>query len=319
MKINIKILQTIGVVLVSSSLIAGGFIWFARTTRAQELLPAYQYETAEQSIDPILEPNQPGFLIVKLRNIGAEAWPTKELYLSSIYFDGTDGRSSSFATSAWIDQARILIDSSMNDKESIRPRGVVTFNIPIQAVTRKALYQEYFKLHLGSTIMTGPVIKWIIQVGNELSYQDTMGKQIKIWLSDQRLWAIENNVVILDTPISSGKAGYATSKGKYKILTHIDTAYSSKYHLFMDNWMALSSERWGFTGMGLHSLPHWKVKPGNRVEGEIKDGRLYTNGKLYEDYTHLGKPMSHGCIRVGIEVGKTLYDWAPNGTPVTIA
>ena len=319
MKINIKIPQTIGVILVSSSLIAGGFIWFARTARAQELLPDYQYEIVEQSVDPILEPNQPGFLIVKLRNIGAEAWPTYQLYLSSIYFDGTDGRPSSFATSVWIDQARILIDSSINDKENIRSRNVVTFNIPIQAVTRKALYQEYFKLHLGPMTMSGPMIKWIVQVGNELSYQNVMGKQIQLWLSDQRLWAIENNVVILDTPISSGKSGYNTPKGKYKIIAHIDTAYSSKYHLFMDNWMALANEQWGFLGYGLHALPHWKVKQGNRVEGEIKDGRLYTNGKLYEDYTHLGKPMSHGCVRVGIEPAKILYSWAPNGTPVIIS
>jgi hypothetical protein len=317
-KINIKIFQTIGVVVMSSCLIAGGFIFFAQTTRAQELLPSYQYEIVEQSADPILEPNQPGFLTLKLKNIGSEPWPLYQLYLSSIYFDGTPDHKSPFATSVWIDQNRILAGSSV-DQDSIRPRGTITFNIPIQTVTRKALYQESFKLHLGTTVITGPTIKWLLQVGNELSYQDAMGKQIYIWLSDQRLWVVENNVVMLDTPISSGKSGYNTPKGKFKILNHIDTAYSSKYSLFMDNWMALYNREYGFIGYGLHALPHWKVKQGKRIEGEVVDGRLYTNGKLYEDYMHLGKPMSHGCVRVGIEASKVLYDWAPNNTLVTIA
>ena len=83
--------------------------------------------------------------------------------------------------------------------------------------------------------------------------------------------------------------------------------------------MALKRGKYGFTGYGLHALPYWKVRPGNRIEGEVKDGRLYTNGKLYEDYAHLGKPMSHGCVRLGIAASKVLYDWATNGTPVTIA
>ena len=83
--------------------------------------------------------------------------------------------------------------------------------------------------------------------------------------------------------------------------------------------MALYTKERGFFGYGLHALPHWKVSQGNRVEGEIVNGRLYTQGKLYEDYAHLGKPMSHGCVRVGIEASQALYDWAPNNTPVTIA
>lgn len=317
-KINSKILRILGIVLISASLMAGGLIFFTKITRAQELIPPYQYEIIEKSIDPILEPSQPGMLTIKLRNTGTEAWPAYQLYLNSVFFNGSNDRPSYFATSNWIDKTTVLFDNPEN-QETIRPRGVVTFTIPIQAVTRKAIYQEGFKLHIGQTIAPGDPIKWLIQVGNELSYQSIAGKQIQMWLADQRLWAIENNVVILDTPISSGKPGYNTPKGKYKILNHIPTAYSNKYHLFMDNWMALSSERWGFTGMGLHSLPHVKVKQGNRVEGEIKNGRLYTNGKLYEAYTHLGRPVSHGCVRVGIEVGKILYDWAPNGTPVTVA
>lgn len=311
-----KILPTIGVALLTFSLLAGGFIFYTKTTQAQELIPAYQYDIVSQSENPVIAPNQPGFLIAKLKNTGTAGWPTNQLYLASIYFDGTGTKTSSFATTAWIDQTKILADSA---KETIQPNQAITFYIPIQTPVRPALYQEIFQFYIGSITATGANIKWLIQVGDELSYQADMGKQIRIWLTEQRLWAVENGVVILDTPISSGKSGYNTPKGNFKILNHIATAYSSKYSLFMDNWMALYNKAYGFTGMGLHALPHWKVRQGNRMEGEVKDGRLYTNGKLYEDYAHLGKPMSHGCIRVGIEASKVLYDWTPNNTPVIIA
>lgn len=317
-KINIKIIQTIGLVILTSSLLAGGFIFYTKISQAQELLPPYRYELISKSQDPILEPGQAGLLVVTIKNTGTETWPSDQLSLTSIYFDGTSNRPSPFATAAWTEQTKILPGVSAQ-QTSIRPQETANFYIPIQAVQRQAIYQEIFHPYLGTNSIAGDDISWLVQVGNKLSYQSAAGKQIKIWLSDQRLWAIENNVVILDTPISSGKAGYATSKGEYTIFNHKELAYSSQYKLWMDYWMALKSNKYGVTGYGLHRLPYWKVKPGNRVEGEIKNGRLYTQGKLYEDYEHLGKPMSHGCVRQGIDPARILYEWAPNGTPVTIA
>jgi len=152
-----------------------------------------------------------------------------------------------------------------------------------------------------------------------LSYQSAEGKQIQIWLKDQRIWAIENNVVIMDTPISSGKPGYNTPKGKYKILNHITTAYSSPYKLWMDNWMALYTKERGFVGYGLHALPYWKTRQTKYASGTIVDGRLYQDNKVYEDVNHLGETMSHGCVRLGIYESKLLYDWTPNKTDVTIS
>ena len=159
----------------------------------------------------------------------------------------------------------------------------------------------------------------MIQVGNVLNHQIAEGKQIKIWIDEQRLWMIEDNVVILDIPVSTGKAGYSTPKGMFKILNHIDVAYSAEYKLYMDNWMALSSVKYGYRGYGLHRLPYWKVNPAKYTEGQVLDGRLYTEGKLYEDYAHLGEKRSHGCIRLGLEASQVLYDWADNGTLVEIA
>ena len=318
MKINTKILQTIGVVVLSSSLIAGGLIFFAKTTKAQENLPAFQYDIVEQSSAPLLVPNQAGWLTVTLRNTGGAEWPIYQMYLTSIFFEGTAGRQSSFATTDWVDKTTILLSDPEN-KQIIKPQGMATFTIPLQAPAKSALYQEGFQLYIGDQSAKGETIKWIVQVGSQLSYQSAEGKQIQIWLDEQRLWAIENNVVILDTPISSGKPGYATPKGNFKILNHMNVAYSSEYHLWMDNWMALYNRQRGFIGYGLHALPYWKTRQTKYASGTIVDGRLYQNGKVYEDVKHLGETMSHGCVRLGIDVSKMLYDWAPNDTPVTIS
>jgi lipoprotein-anchoring transpeptidase ErfK/SrfK len=52
-------------------------------------------------------------------------------------------------------------------------------------------------------------------------------------------------------------------------------------------------------GAGLHELPEW---PNGKKEGA----------------NHLGTPVSHGCVRVGIGVAKKLYDWTPVGTKVVV-
>jgi len=59
-------------------------------------------------------------------------------------------------------------------------------------------------------------------------------------------------------------------------------------------WMQFSK-----SGMGLHELPEW---PNGKKEGE----------------DHLGTPASGGCVRLGVGPAKSLYDWTPVGTPVSI-
>jgi len=316
-KINTKILSIVGITFLVIGLLAGGFIFYVKTSHAQTPLLPYQYDIIVQSQDPILQPNQSGLLVINLRNTGSEAWSTDQLFLNSIYTDGTNNRPNQFATDTWIDQTKLSALLS-NNQALINPGNTITFYIPIKSPNLPALYQEIFQPYLGSIAIIGNPIKWLMQVGDQLNYQQTTGKQIKIWLSEQRIWAMENGIVVLNVPISSGRPGYRTPKGNYTIMNHIDTAYSSPYRLWMDYWMALKSDTYGFVGYGLHRLPYWRVKPGNRTEGEIIDGRLYTEGKLYEDYEHLGTPMSHGCMRLGIDSSRILYYWTPNGTPVNI-
>ncbi|MDD3711761.1 MAG: L,D-transpeptidase [Patescibacteria group bacterium] len=119
-------------------------------------------------------------------------------------------------------------------------------------------------------------------------------KNIKIDISkNQRLYYYLGDTEIGSFPISAGKATTPTPKGNFKIINKHLKAWSS-YGLWMPYWMGL-----GTGSFGLHELPIW---PSGYREGE----------------SHLGIPVSHGCIRLGIGPAKFLYDWANIGTSVLI-
>lgn len=119
-------------------------------------------------------------------------------------------------------------------------------------------------------------------------------KSLLIDLSDQRLYQKIDDVIVGTFVVSSGKARTPTPVGTFKIETKSPKAWSGSAKLWMPYWMGF--KRWTY---GIHELPEW---PGGKKEGK----------------EHLGIPVSHGCVRVGEVVAKTLYEWTPIGTPVTI-
>jgi len=315
-----KISKILGLSGLGLSLVAGLFVYQTSAADIATDKPDYLYKIVAQSPDPTINPHDPGWLRVTLKNMGDMSWPTESLRLGSMFFDGGADRESQLATSEWLNSNRVAPDTDQHQTE-VRPQGRISFNVPIQAPAKVGVYLESFRLVLdGTGWVDGPLIEWQVQVGHseDIRYQSTDAKQITISLHDQRLWAIENGVIILNTSISSGAAGYDTPKGTFTIMNHIDTAYSAPYQLYMDNWMAITSPTTGYRGYGLHSLPYWNFSGRGWAEGEVRNGRLYTQGKLYEDFTHLGEKRSHGCVRLGINAAKSLSDWAENGTTVEI-
>lgn len=119
-------------------------------------------------------------------------------------------------------------------------------------------------------------------------------KAIRVKLSTQKLSQILGGVTIAEFPISSGKAALPTPTGTFHILNKQRKAWSHAAKLWMPYWMAFDTR-----GHGLHELPEW---PNGKKEG--KD--------------HLGRPVSHGCVRMGEGVAKMLYEWTPLGTTLTI-
>lgn len=131
-----------------------------------------------------------------------------------------------------------------------------------------------------------------------LAQRGAGSKRIDIDISEQVMRLYEGSVQVGEHRVSTGTWSMPTPIGTFQVRNHISTAYSKRYALYMDWWMAITPDG----AYGLHSLPYWKTK----------------NGIIYEGRDHIGKRVSHGCVRQLPAESKALYDWAPNGTSVTV-
>ena len=119
-------------------------------------------------------------------------------------------------------------------------------------------------------------------------------KRIEINLKEQRLAYFLGSVEMGKFPVSSGKKSTPTPKGTYEVGNKSQKAWSRAYGLWMPYWLGFKGQKFG-----IHELPIWQS--GYR-----------------EGASHLGTPVSHGCVRLGIGPAKTVYDFAAVGTKVKI-
>ena len=125
--------------------------------------------------------------------------------------------------------------------------------------------------------------------------QRISGKYIDINLKSQVMTIFEDGSLVDAFVVSSGLAGMDTPKGEYTIHNKALRPWSKRYLLYMPYWMAITPDG----KYGIHELPEW---PGGYKEGA----------------NHLGRPVSHGCVRLGVGAAKTVYEWAPEGTTVIV-
>jgi LysM repeat protein len=123
------------------------------------------------------------------------------------------------------------------------------------------------------------------------------GKRIVMDLSEQHLYAYERNRMVYSFVASSGAAPSYTRVGEFRVQRKIPKAYGSTWDIWMPHWLGIY---WaGSTENGIHALP---ILPSGQT--------------LWAGY--LGRPVSYGCIVLGSDDAKTLYNWAEVGTPVSI-
>jgi lipoprotein-anchoring transpeptidase ErfK/SrfK len=120
------------------------------------------------------------------------------------------------------------------------------------------------------------------------------GKYIDINLAKQQLSIFENGERLGTYMVSTGKRGMATPTGTFHVMGKRGRAWSKKYNLYMPYFMQFTGQ-----GHGIHELPEWK------------------NG-YKEGANHLGTPVSHGCVRLGVGPAAKVYGWSDVGTPIVI-
>ena len=121
-------------------------------------------------------------------------------------------------------------------------------------------------------------------------------KEVLVSLGAQRLWAFEGERPVLSSLVSTGTAEtpeVTTPLGHWRILVKLP----------------------------VETMEGTVAGEAYRVE-DVPDVMYFTDEghALHGTYWHdnFGTPMSHGCVNLPLDVAAWMYDWAPEGTAVSV-
>jgi len=121
-----------------------------------------------------------------------------------------------------------------------------------------------------------------------------LDRRLEIDLKTQTLAYFVAGWLFKEFPVSTGRPSMPTPSGNFQIVNKNAKAWSKTYQLWMPYWLGLDRG-----SIGIHELPVW---PGGQREGA----------------SHLGTPVSHGCIRLGVGPAEYLFRRLEVGTAVLI-
>jgi hypothetical protein len=199
----------------------------------------------------------------------------------------------------------------------VRPGDIATFAFTAVAPDMNSIYREYFNLVAENVAwLEGGEVAVDIRVGSvteedeaELTFlldssADTAGLTgeytIEIDLSDQKMFLKIGGTVVYTMPISSGAASTPTPTGTYSILSKQELRVGGKSPYYRMPYFQMFDSR----GYGLHALPYL---------GSTGGGYFWE-----EALSHIGIPVSHGCVRMLPDDAVTVYQFTEIGTQITI-
>jgi L,D-transpeptidase-like protein len=133
---------------------------------------------------------------------------------------------------------------------------------------------------------------------------DGPSRLITVSTQGQRLIAYEAGQVVVNTPVTTGRPALPTDIGAMKVL-HKDAPWTMQ-----SPWPKGSPEWYPDTVV---QMVVWFTKNG---EG-LHDASWQPAGTLGPG-SQYGPFASHGCIHVPLAAVRTLFEWAPIGTPVVV-
>ena len=119
-------------------------------------------------------------------------------------------------------------------------------------------------------------------------------KVILVNVDEQKLQAVENFKIVYEFDVVTGRPGKETETGRYKITRKYKDYTSKTYNVPMPYSMFFSAD-----GKAIHGT-EWATV------------RSYLHTYITESVG------SQGCVGLNEEDAKTLFEWAPVGTPVAI-
>lgn len=151
---------------------------------------------------------------------------------------------------------------------------------------------------------------------NEKGYWDGDGVQgsplIKINIADQKAYFYKGNQLVGQSPISTGKEGKITPKGRFKVTQKSEDHASSLYGVIKDD----------ATGAIVNDNADTRKdfpKAGQTFVHAPMLNFLRFNGAIGMHTGHLpGYAASHGCVRLPDNMARHFFQNASLGTPVIV-
>lgn len=206
------------------------------------------------------------------------------------------------------------------DQLRIDPGKIASFTFWSKASSEPDIIKEYFTpvlkdltwiddAQLSFEMMIGDTGDSASDLRKKLSYSSSSGsvldinldgeRVILIDLSEQQMYVYLGDEIIRQFAVSSGAAATPTPVGTTEISLKQEVRVGSKSpHYIMPYFQMFRP-----SGYGLHALPSL----GN-------DGGIFWTEAL----THIGIPVSHGCVRILPEDAIWLYDFTEIGDTVTV-
>jgi hypothetical protein len=145
--------------------------------------------------------------------------------------------------------------------------------------------------------------------GNRLAHA-APGYSVEIDLGDQRAYLLRGGEVVHETPISSGRPGYATPTGNFRILDKDIDYRSSLYGKIVD------AQGRTVVADAESDMP---VPAGGRFVNAPMPYFMRFNGGIGMHAGYLpGYAASHGCVRMPEESARLFFSAVEPGTPVTV-
>jgi lipoprotein-anchoring transpeptidase ErfK/SrfK len=134
---------------------------------------------------------------------------------------------------------------------------------------------------------------------------------IVVDLSDQRAYFYKGDTVVGESRISSGKRGYETPPGEYKVIQKDKDHVSNLYGNFVDAAGAVVKAN---VDMSKDKVPEGATFAGSKMPYFLRFHRGYGlhAGRLP------GRPASHGCVRLPRFMAAHFFAHASYGTPVIV-
>lgn len=137
---------------------------------------------------------------------------------------------------------------------------------------------------------------------------------VNIDLSEQKAYLFKNGQNVGWTYVATGRSGFATPTGTFRIMEKIVDKRSNRYGMVLDRHGNVVNSN---ATAGVSRIP-----PGGRFVGAQMPYWMritgYGVGMHAGPIPNPGAPASHGCIRLPRDMAQTIYQHAPVGARVTI-